>query len=244
LFAAITCRPDILYAIIKLFQYNTKPARVRYIGAKQVFHYLCDTIDDGLHYRCTTFNSDLTDLPAPTFKHNTYTVEILKADPNQPIGYVKSNWAGESKHRRSISGMCLYFAGAPVVYRSHFQPKISQSSTEAEFIDTAKAGKLALYLRYMLNDLGINKSHATTLYEDNTAAVTMANASCPTRRTHHMKIKHFSLLDWVSIDLLILFAISTHENPEEILTKSLGPQLYARHTATLLGKRQPSYYDF
>ena len=43
LFAAITYRPDILYAIIKLSQYNNKPARVYYIAVKRLFKYLRDT---------------------------------------------------------------------------------------------------------------------------------------------------------------------------------------------------------
>ena len=140
--------------------------------------------------------------------------------------------------------MCLCFSGALVVYRSRFQPTISQSSTEAEFSAAVEADKLALYLRSMLHDLGIAQTDATTLYEDNAAAVAMANASRPTRRTRHMDIKHFALLDWVSTDQLILSAISTHDNPADGLTKSLGPQLFARHTATLLGKHQPSYCDF
>ena len=140
--------------------------------------------------------------------------------------------------------MCLCFAGAPVVYRSRFQPTISQSSTEAEFIAAAEAGKLTLYLRSLLNDLSITQTDATVLYEDNAAAIAMANASRPTRRTRHMEIKHFALLDWVATDQMLLSAISTHDNPADGLTKSLGPYLFARHTATLLGKRQPSYCNF
>ena len=244
LFAAITCRPDILYAIIKLSQYNTKPARVHYVAVKRVFRYLRDTIDDGLHYWRTTLHTDLPDIPSPLLHKDTYDVQIPHSGPKQAIGYVDSDWAGDSNHRRSISSMCLCFAGAPVVYRSRFQPTISQSSTEAEFIAAVEAGKIALYLRSMLQDLGIPQTDATPLYEDNAAAVAMANASRPTRRTRHMDIKHFALLDWVSTDQLILSAISTHDNPADDLTKSLGPQLFPPHTATLLGKRQPSYCDF
>ena len=70
LFAAITYCPDILYAIIKLSQYNTKPARIHDIAVKHVFRCLRDTISNGLHYWCTTINSDLQELPAPTIKHN------------------------------------------------------------------------------------------------------------------------------------------------------------------------------
>ena len=85
---------------------------------------------------------------------------------------------------------------------------------------------------------------ATTLYKDNAAAVAMANVSRPTRRTRHMDIKKFALLDWVSIDQLILSTISTHDNPANGHIKSLSLQLFARHTATLLGKCQPSYCKF
>ena len=69
-----------------------------------------------------------------------------------------------------------------MVYRTHFQSTVSQFSTEAEFIAAVKAGKLALYLRSMLDDLGISQVTATPLYEDNNAAIAMDNASRPTHR--------------------------------------------------------------
>ena len=244
LFAAITCRPDILYCIIKLSQYNTKPARIHYLAVKRIFRYLRDTISDGLHYWRQRLDNTLPDSPCPPILHDNHDVQTPQASPSQPIGFVDSDWAGDMSHRRSISGVCLCFAGAPVVYRARFQATISQSSTEAEFIAAVEAGKLALYLRSILNDLGINQNDATPLYEDNAAAIAMANASRPTRRTRHMEIKHFALLDWVATDQLILMAISTHDNPADGLTKSLGPHLFARHSTTMLGKRKPSYCMF
>jgi len=93
-------------------------------------------------------------------------------------------------------------------------------------------------------DLCIDQTTATTLYEDDAAAVAMTNASRPTRRTSQMNIKHFALLDWVSTNQLILSSISTHDNPADRLTKSLGLQLFSRHASSLLGKKKPSYCDF
>ena len=72
---------------------------------------------------------------------------------------------------------------------------MSQSSTEADFIAVAEARKLTLYLCSFLNDLKIPQPDATVLYEDNAAAIAMANASRPNRRTRHIEIKHFALLD-------------------------------------------------
>ena len=44
------------------------------------------------------------------------------------------------------------------------------SSTEAEFVAAADAGKIALYLRSILAEVGIPKINATILYEDNMGA--------------------------------------------------------------------------
>jgi hypothetical protein len=69
----------------------------------------------------------------------------------------------------------------------------------------------------------------------------MANAQQPTRRTRHMDIKKFALLDWVEQDLLILKSISTAENAADGLTKPLAKQLFYRHADTILGKRVPDF---
>ena len=75
----------------------------------------------------------------------------------------------------------------------------------------------------MLRKLNISQDSASPIYEDNAAAIAMANVSQPTRRTRHLDIKHFALLGWVATDQILLCTISTHDNPAESLTKSLGP---------------------
>ena len=124
-FSAITCRPDILYCITKLSQYNTKPARIHYLSVKRVFCYLRDTIEDGLHYWREHKNTTLLDAPCSSILHDNHDVTLPQSTTSKPIGYVDSDWSGDTLHRRSISGMCLCFAGAPVVYQARFQPTIS-----------------------------------------------------------------------------------------------------------------------
>ena len=151
---ANTCRPDILYCIIKLSQYNTKPVRIHYLAVKRIFRYLRDTISDGLHYWRPTLNKTLPHTECPSILHDNHDVQTPHSSLTQPIGFVASDWSGDMSYRRSISGLCFCFAGAPVVYRARFQSTVSQFSTEAEFIVAVEAGKLALYLRSILNDLG------------------------------------------------------------------------------------------
>ncbi len=72
----------------------------------------------------------------------------------------------------------------------------------------------------------------------------MANAQQPTHQTRHLDICHFALLDWVETYQIVMETISTHDNPADALTKILGPQLFSRHSFTLLGKRKHMYCTF
>jgi hypothetical protein len=65
-------------------------------------------------------------------------------------------------------------------------------------------GKMILFLRSVLWDLGVPQEAATILYEDNDACTAMANAQKPMPRTRHMEIKYFSLSEWVPIQMQAL----------------------------------------
>ena len=67
----------------------------------------------------------------------------------------------------------------------------------------------------------------------------MANAQQPTRKTRHMEIKHFALLDWVEQDLLILQHVPTSQNVADAMTKPLEKTLFYRHFDTYMGHRIP-----
>ena len=88
----------------------------------------------------------------------------------------------------------MMLAGAAVYYRTRLQPTIAQSSTEAEFTNMADAGKAALYLKWILEELGIIMLSATPIHVDNQGAIRLANLQQPTRRTRHVEMKHFVIL--------------------------------------------------
>ena len=94
LFAAITCRPDILFAVIKLSQYSTRPAKIHYQAAKYVFKYLRDTIDDGLHYWRPQQRMDLPEAPFPTLPKDTHHLQIPRQPSKTAYGCVDADWGG------------------------------------------------------------------------------------------------------------------------------------------------------
>ncbi len=81
--------------------------------------------------------------------------------------YADSDWATCVKTRRSLGGSCLRLAGGTVAYKTQFQPTVVGSSTEAEYMSAYFTGKMILFVRSVLWDLGVPQEAATLLYEDN-----------------------------------------------------------------------------
>ena len=106
------------------------------------------------------------------------------------------DWGGNTSHHKSVSGISLFLAGAPISYWYHFQSTISPRSTETEFIAASEARKMTLYIRSILYSLRLHQDSATPLYEDHTATIAMANSSKPTYRTRYIELRHFHSLGW------------------------------------------------
>ena len=66
--------------------------------------------------------------------------------------------------------MVYIMSGGVVAYKTRFQDTIALSSTEAEFFAASDAGKLALYVRSILHNLGLHQKQATVIYENNMGA--------------------------------------------------------------------------
>ena len=179
----------------------------------------------------STFNGQPPVEPLPSATDSQYLVDNSTQCDNPDIIHsnVDSDWARDSTHRWSISRILIKFCGSTIYYKTKFQDTIALSSTEAEFTAACDARKAILYVCSILNKIGIPQNEATTLFIDNNGALLMGNVQQPTRRTRHMDIKHFSLLDWIERELIIMKHINTSDNSADVLTKSLGRQLYYRH---------------
>ena len=132
-------------------------------------------------------------------------------------------------------------AGGTILYKTKYQDTIALSTTEAEFTAACDAGKASLYVRSILDEINFDQDCATPLYIDNNGALMMGNAQQPTRRTRHMGLKKFALLDWIKRDLIIMKRVNTSINSADSMTKQTGKQLFYRHFDYILGKVKPSY---
>ena len=241
LFAALTCRPDILYPVIKLSQYSNAPTEIHFIAVKNIFRYLRATIDEGLHYWRYGQRDKLSHVADSDLLLDNHVLQRLEDSSKIPVAFVDSDWGGDTSHRKSITGSTLFMAGVPVLYKTKMQPTVALPSTKAEFVAESETGKMVLYLRSILDKLGLYVKDATSMCIDNAGACQMANAQKPTRRTRHLDMCYFALTAWTEQDLVVFKPISTSKNNSNAMTKALGKQLFTRHKSTLLGHCKPMY---
>lgn len=64
------------------------------------------------------------------------------------------------------------------------------SSTEAEYIALTQATKEAIWLRFLLEELGFKQEGTTRIHEDNQSAIAIAKNPIQHARTKHIDIQY------------------------------------------------------
>ena len=72
--------------------------------------------------------------------------------------YSDADWAGDSTDRRSTTGYCFLLGDSLISWHSKKQSVIARSSTEAEYRTLADTTAELFWLRWLLQDLGIDCS--------------------------------------------------------------------------------------
>ena len=239
IYALTICRVDISIAVITLSQHSINLAQIHYKAVKHIFLYLNATKKIGLTYWRTQQQIDLPYSPDPiTISDNN---ELRKFDQQynalEIVGACDATWASNRLHRRSMGGIVMMLAGAAIYYRTRLQPTVAQSSTEAEFTNMADARKAALYLKWILEELDIIMDNPTPIHADDQVAIRMASAQQPTRRTQHVKMKHFVILQWTNDKFINFIDTKTDENYSDSLSKPTARTKFYEHTDIFMGRR-------
>ncbi|UYV79912.1 hypothetical protein LAZ67_18001028, partial [Cordylochernes scorpioides] len=151
IYLSVSTRPDIAYAVSALGQFSNDPRRQHWNAAKRVLRYLKGTSCLRITYR----------------KSN----EALH-------GYVDADWGGNLVDRKSHKGIVYFLARGPIAWESKKQQTVTLSSTESEYIALCEAGKEAVYLRALLDEMGFGEllNGPTVLKTDNQGAQQLARS--------------------------------------------------------------------
>ena len=129
-------------------------------------------------------------------------------------------------------GYSTYLNDASIFNKSKTQNSVTLSVSEAELIAAVECAQTMLFVRQILNSLGLSIEKPMILEIDCKGTVDLNNNWTVGGRTHHISAKHFFLWDLKeSGDFSIMWLPST-QNTSDIFTKNLDGPTFAKHAGT------------
>ncbi|GJT56482.1 gag/pol polyprotein [Tanacetum coccineum] len=204
-------RPDIAFAVNKVYQYMHAPAENHWSAVKRILRYLHGTIEHVMLI-CRSSGSTL----------QAFTDVLWKGNPDTCLeAFSDADWAGDSDDRRSTGGFAIYLGSNLISWTARKQRTVSRSSTEAEYKALADTVAELTWLQALLNELGIRSSSTPILRCDNLFATYLSANPIFDARTKHVEIDYHFVREKVSQGDLRVQHISTHDKIADIFTKPL-----------------------
>ena len=209
MYAMVCTRPDLAYAVSSVSRYMHNPGKDHWSAVKWIFRYLKGTSNIGLVF------------------------DRSKAATNGVIGYVDSDYGGDLDRRRSLSGYIFTLCNSAISWKATLQSIAALSTTEAEYISATEGVKEALWLRGLVNELGLSQD-VLIVFCDSQSAIHLTKNSRYHDKTKHIDVKRHFIRDIVTVGNVVVQKIHTSENPADMLTKPL-PNTKFQHCLDLVG---------
>lgn len=123
----------------------TTPRTTHFAAVLRILRYVKGTLFHGLHFSTNS------------------TLELM--------AYSDADWAGNPLNRRSTTGYYFFLGNSLISWRSKKQTIVARSSTEAEYQALADTTSELLWLRWLLEDMGVCYHSGTIIYCDNRSAI-------------------------------------------------------------------------
>ncbi|GJP61920.1 hypothetical protein CLOP_g19034 [Closterium sp. NIES-67] len=175
-YAANHTRPDIAFSTSRLASVVSRPSHEQLEAAKRLVRYVSATASVGLEYSGVRqrLQRGAADVKSGEMLLSCYTdasFNSVKADGTSIGGYV-----------------CLLGGGA-VSWRSKKQNEVGLTSCETEYMALHHGAKEVVWLRRLLEELGVGQEEPTVVFCDNESAVKLAKNACLHGLTKHIRPK-------------------------------------------------------
>ncbi|CAI7866741.1 unnamed protein product, partial [Closterium sp. NIES-54] len=207
-YAANHTRPDIAFATSRLASVVSRPSHEQQEAAKRLVRYVSATASVGLEYSAVRqrLQRGAADLGKGEMLLTCYT--------NASFNSVKADGT-------SIGGHVCLFGGGAVSWRSKKQNEVGQSSYETEYMALHHGAKEVVWLRRLLEEIGVSQNEPTVIFRDNESTMKLAKNACLHGLMKHIRPKWH----WVRrlLDKEVrLEIVKTHQQAADILTKRLA----------------------
>ena len=240
IYLAITCRPDITFAVGKTSRGMHAPKPHHVCSLKMVLAYLWQTRHFKLYFRQ---NGGKVRELYQHIRQQDQSIAIVPASDGQNIdvmgGFADANFAHlTDPQRRSISGFCCFIFMCIVSWRSKLQTVTAGSTHEAELVAVALCSNEMVWIRKLLIEIGFAVGLTSVIREQvDKHDPSSVDKHCPELEPDFVMERNMELeelVDKYKMDPPYLFndnkgTVQTVNNPE---TKLTNKHIDTRYFAT------------
>ncbi|GJZ84446.1 retrovirus-related pol polyprotein from transposon TNT 1-94 [Tanacetum coccineum] len=207
MYLMVCTRPDIVYAVSVVSRYLTNPGKNHWEVVKWILKYLRGTANMGLVYGTDHDNhADVT-------------------------GFVDSDYTKDLDKGRSITGYTFLVQGCVKGWKATLQHVVALSTTEAEYMALTEAMKEAIWLRGLLEELGV-ELNTVKVNCDNQGAIHLLWNHVFHERTKHINVRYHFIREVLEAKTVKVLKVGTEHNVVDALAKVV-PGLKLQHCLVL-----------
>eukprot|EP00253_Pinus_taeda_P028449 PITA_28449 len=207
-------RLNIMHAVSLISRFMERPKETHWQAAKRILRYVNGTKGFGILYS--------------------------SSESFMLTGYTDSDWVGSVDDRKSTSGYVFHMGSGAISMASKKKPVVSLSTTEAEYVAATTKACQEIWLRRFLRDLCHEQEKCTTIYCDNSSAITLSKNYVFHKRTKHIDTKFHFIRELVNNGEIVLQHYRTEDQLADILTKPSGRKSFDHFRKCLNMKKNPA----
>ena len=194
-------RSDLMFVVSMLSRFIESPKKSHWEARKRALRYLCGTINEGIHYK--------------------------RVKDSTLIDYCDSDWGGSVDDCRSTFGYSFHIGSGAISWASKKQ-SVELSIAEAEYISLALASCQVLWIKWILSELKHEQVEGTTLFCDNSSAISLTKNPVFHEKNKHIRIKYHFIRGLVKNGEINVMYCKIQEQIADIFTKALKYDIFKK----------------
>lgn len=188
-------RPDLMFAVSLVSRFMASPTQMHFAVVKRIMRYLRGTLECGIWYK--------------------------RGERSSLVAYTDSDYVGDMDDSKSTSGYVFMLSGGAVAWSSRKQPIVTLSTTEAEYIAAATCACQAIWMKRILEEIGLAQTEELVLLCDNTSTIKLSKNAVMHGRSKHIRVHYHFLRDLSREGIVKLTYCNTEMQLADIMTKPL-----------------------
>uniref|UniRef100_T1IQ60 Copia protein n=1 Tax=Strigamia maritima TaxID=126957 RepID=T1IQ60_STRMM len=211
MFVASRTRPDILYAVTFLSQFNNRHSRKHVSSLLQTLQYVVNTQD--------------------------YCIDLSFCKDEKLCLFSDASWATDLDECKSFGGYIIYLGGTVIGWGCKKQTTVATSSMESEYIALTYAVKEAYWISNLFEScLLFDYVNVPTIHSDSISSIQFATNDLENSKTKHIRIKYWFLRDWFEKGYFKLNKVPGQVNIADIFTKFLSSEKISELCKTVFNR--------